>query len=62
MLGWIHLGLTSTLTYNLYRNLKKRMILRDSSDLKGGVLEGLTLAIPVRNEAHNLKELIPQKK
>ncbi len=60
MLSLIQLGVTAGLTYNLVQNLKKRVILRDDAVLLDGVLKGLTLAIPVRNEFENLKILLPQ--
>jgi glycosyltransferase involved in cell wall biosynthesis len=60
MVSLVQLGVTSLLTYNLVKNLQKRIVLRDASDIPEGVLSGLTMAIPVRNESENLKELIPQ--
>jgi hypothetical protein len=60
MLGLWHLGVTSLLTFNLYKNLQKRLVLRENSELPEGHLSDLTLAIPVRNEVQNISVLIPQ--
>jgi glycosyltransferase involved in cell wall biosynthesis len=60
MISLLQLGVTSLLTYNLYKNLRKRVVLKDRSDLPSGVIDELTLVIPVRNELNNLKVLIPQ--
>ncbi len=60
MLSFVQLGITGLLSYNLLQNLKNRKILRERTDFSDGILKGLTLAIPVRNEFDNLRILIPQ--
>jgi glycosyltransferase involved in cell wall biosynthesis len=63
--GWIAAGASALLSYNMVKNLKGRLRLASMSDLDqqgaqfDSVIEDLTLAIPVRNEAHNLKTLLP---
>jgi hypothetical protein len=57
--GFAAAGLSSLLVYNLEKNLRQRLRIARTSN-REGVWQGLTLAIPARNEEKNLRILLEQ--